>query len=306
MIATARIALAQSEPEWFISWFDSPHYHRLYAHRDEIEAVAFVDRLIRRLEPRDGAACSTWDAAAGGMRVAWRRVDSRSPGSTCRPRAWRAHDAAAGRTSATSSRICAAVRPNVRLRLQPVHELRVFRDQRSHDRDPQHRQVVETRRNGGPRLSQCASRREASRRQRNHRTRRCALRLSRWSDGRAFFKRITIDEGAAAAPRIRRARREADAEDLQRMFACAACASRRPTAITSWAIRCGDIAATDPGGGNRGDAGDRYRAGQVLADAAQRLGRHAQIRREHRLRNAHHDRRDRWRGTRDSALRRWR
>ena len=56
MPATATIAAPQSQPEWFASWFDSPHYHRLYAHRDESEAVAFVDRLIRQLEPRDGAA----------------------------------------------------------------------------------------------------------------------------------------------------------------------------------------------------------------------------------------------------------
>src|SRR6185369_2757945 len=44
-----------SQPEWFASWFDSAHYHRLYAHRDDAEAAALVDRLIDRLQPAPGA-----------------------------------------------------------------------------------------------------------------------------------------------------------------------------------------------------------------------------------------------------------
>src|SRR6185436_13577956 len=47
---------AAREPEWFATWFDSPHYHRLYAHRDEQEAAGFIDRLIDRLQPAPGAA----------------------------------------------------------------------------------------------------------------------------------------------------------------------------------------------------------------------------------------------------------
>jgi SAM-dependent methyltransferase len=38
-----------SRPEWFDSWFDSEHYQRLYAHRDDGEASRFVDRLVARL-----------------------------------------------------------------------------------------------------------------------------------------------------------------------------------------------------------------------------------------------------------------
>jgi len=34
---------------WYESWFDSPLYHSLYAHRDAREAAAFVDRLTERL-----------------------------------------------------------------------------------------------------------------------------------------------------------------------------------------------------------------------------------------------------------------
>jgi SAM-dependent methyltransferase len=43
------------QSEWFSSWFDSPHYHTLYAHRDDREAAGFIDSLIARLHP-DGSA----------------------------------------------------------------------------------------------------------------------------------------------------------------------------------------------------------------------------------------------------------
>jgi SAM-dependent methyltransferase len=43
-----------AEP-WYESWFDSPHYHTLYAHRDVGEAADFVDRLMNRLSLAPGA-----------------------------------------------------------------------------------------------------------------------------------------------------------------------------------------------------------------------------------------------------------
>jgi SAM-dependent methyltransferase len=42
--------------EWFDSWFDSVHYQRLYAHRDEREAARLIDVLIDRLRPVNGSA----------------------------------------------------------------------------------------------------------------------------------------------------------------------------------------------------------------------------------------------------------
>jgi len=39
------------QTEWFSSWFDSPHYHRLYAHRNDAEAARFADALVGRLRP---------------------------------------------------------------------------------------------------------------------------------------------------------------------------------------------------------------------------------------------------------------
>lgn len=36
--------------EWFETWFDSPYYHQLYAHRDENEAEFFLTRLVQHLK----------------------------------------------------------------------------------------------------------------------------------------------------------------------------------------------------------------------------------------------------------------
>lgn len=46
------------------AWFDSSHYQRLYGHRDQTEAAAFIDALLMHLRPHEGArlldvACGT-------------------------------------------------------------------------------------------------------------------------------------------------------------------------------------------------------------------------------------------------------
>ena len=46
MRSVATVAPPLAKPDWFASWFDSAHYHRLYAHRDQAEARAFVDRFV--------------------------------------------------------------------------------------------------------------------------------------------------------------------------------------------------------------------------------------------------------------------
>ena len=75
MIATTTRTTPQ--PEWFASWFDSPHYHRLYAHRSDDEAARFVDRLIGWLQPVDGAAVLDLGCGAGrhSRQLAHRRLD---------------------------------------------------------------------------------------------------------------------------------------------------------------------------------------------------------------------------------------
>jgi SAM-dependent methyltransferase len=56
---------AHMQAEWFASWFDSPHYHRLYAHRNDVEAARFIDALIARLRPRDDSRVLDLGCGAG-------------------------------------------------------------------------------------------------------------------------------------------------------------------------------------------------------------------------------------------------
>lgn len=39
----------QRKEDWFESWFDSPYYHLLYQHRDDLEAKEFIHRLMQFL-----------------------------------------------------------------------------------------------------------------------------------------------------------------------------------------------------------------------------------------------------------------
>lgn len=39
------------QTDWFENWFSSPYYKILYEHRDELEAQAFVEKLIEYLNP---------------------------------------------------------------------------------------------------------------------------------------------------------------------------------------------------------------------------------------------------------------
>ena len=55
--------VAMQNKEWFASWFDSPYYHSLYAHRDHQEAAAFIARLIDLIQPKDDA--TILDVACG-------------------------------------------------------------------------------------------------------------------------------------------------------------------------------------------------------------------------------------------------
>src|SRR5262245_53108283 len=48
---------------WFVSWFDSIYYHKLYAYRDDEEAAGFIDALITRLRPR--GSCAALDIGCG-------------------------------------------------------------------------------------------------------------------------------------------------------------------------------------------------------------------------------------------------
>ncbi len=48
---------------WFVDWFNSPYYHLLYQHRDDSEAFAFINALIKQLNAAPGS--TMLDVACG-------------------------------------------------------------------------------------------------------------------------------------------------------------------------------------------------------------------------------------------------
>ena len=44
-----------SEKDWFASWFDTSYYHILYDHRNEDEAILFIQKLIEHLKLQSGS-----------------------------------------------------------------------------------------------------------------------------------------------------------------------------------------------------------------------------------------------------------
>ena len=44
-----------SEKAWYVNWFNSPFYHKLYFERDDKEADAFIGKIINYLQPVAGA-----------------------------------------------------------------------------------------------------------------------------------------------------------------------------------------------------------------------------------------------------------
>lgn len=59
----------KKEKDWFESWFDTTYYHILYQHRDDSEAEAFIDTLIKLLQPKPNA--TVLDLACGKGRHAF-------------------------------------------------------------------------------------------------------------------------------------------------------------------------------------------------------------------------------------------
>ena len=51
--------------DWFESWFDSPYYHVLYDHRNDDEARAFIDALIKHIGLKPGASVLDLCCGAG-------------------------------------------------------------------------------------------------------------------------------------------------------------------------------------------------------------------------------------------------
>ena len=192
-----------ADSEWFAAWFDSAHYHRLYAHRDTNEAADLVDAIVERLAPPAGAAildlgCGSGrharrlaahgfavtgiDLSAGslararerpGARVLFVRQDMRRPFGT------RAFDCVVSLFTsfgyfddpadhdAVVDNIARALRPGGRVVLDYLNVARVEAHLVPED-VAVHAGIV--------------------------------YRVSRWSDGAAIHKRIVVEDPAASGP----------------------------------------------------------------------------------------------------------
>src|SRR5262245_48180005 len=65
MTLTALEQQGGSRSPWFVSWFDSIHYHKLYADRNDTEAAGFVDHLLQRFQPANGSEILDLGCGAG-------------------------------------------------------------------------------------------------------------------------------------------------------------------------------------------------------------------------------------------------
>ena len=52
-----------ADKSWYIDWFNSPFYHKLYFERDEKEAESFIHQLVKHLQPVP--CCRMLDVACG-------------------------------------------------------------------------------------------------------------------------------------------------------------------------------------------------------------------------------------------------
>jgi len=195
------------DTQWFASWFDSDHYHKLYSHRDTAEAASFVDALVSRLKPESGV--SMLDLGCGAGRHA-RQLAARGFNVTGLDLAARSIETARqfeGR--------------NLRFRR---HDMRVPFGSRAYDYvfsfftsfgyfdDPAEqtavvRNIVRSLKPGGHLVLDYLNTGYAD----AHMTPEevvtvdgVAYQIRRWTDGRRFLKRIVIDDGGVGAPVVYR------------------------------------------------------------------------------------------------------
>ena len=191
------------DAQWFASWFDSAHYHKLYAHRDADEAGKFVEALVARLKPAAGS--SMLDLGCGGGRHA-------------RHLAARGFDVTGLDLAARS--IEAAKRFEGRTLHFRRHDMRVPFGRRAFDYvfsfftsfgyfDQRAEQLAVVRnmahalKPGGRLVLDYLNTRHAEEHLTPNETKEIdgvVYRIRRWTDGRCFFKLIVVDDGGSGTP----------------------------------------------------------------------------------------------------------
>ena len=291
MSATTITTKAGPEREWFAAWFDSAHYHTLYSHRSDAEAARFIDRLVERQILTPGAA--VLDLGCGAGRHS-RNLASRGFDVTGLDLSEESLRKARHGESATLR----FVRQDMRAPFGVSrfdHVVNLFTSFGYFDDIEDHLTVVQniasSLRPGGTVVIDYLNVLEAERRLVPfEKTARDGVtyRISRWADGRHIFKRVAIHDGAAAPAAFVERVAKLGLEDFRFMFAL--CGLTIDQTFGDYSLSPFD-AASSPRlivvGRRAGDSPAR----QVLPDAADGLGRHPEVRCEHRLRHAERDRR---------------
>jgi SAM-dependent methyltransferase len=287
---------AVSGSDWFESWFDSPHYHRLYAHRDEREAAAFVGRLVEFLDPDAGASVLDLGCGAGrhSVELASRGFDvtgiDLSTASIRRAR----HYAGPNLTFLRRD----MRRPFGAKAFDVVFNLFTsfgyFEEQADHLKVA--RNIARALKPGGTLVLDYLNVQYAeSRRVADELIERDGVvyHVSRWSDAVNLYKRIEIHDGPGAGPLVYVERvAKFGLDDFRAIFRT--CGLTMERVFGDYGLH-GFDPATSPRlilvASRPESAPSRVFPRQVLANAADGLRRHAEIRGEHRLGDTRGDRR---------------
>jgi SAM-dependent methyltransferase len=276
-----------TSPAWYATWFDSPDYHRLYAHRDDREAAGLVDALAGLLRPARHA--DALDLGCGAGRHS-RRLASLGLDVT-------GIDLSANSISQARRRS----RPGLRFERQDMRaplgrdrfdyvfnlftSFGYFEDTADHLRVLAN--VARALRPGGILVLDYLNVAYADARLVAEEVRPIdgtTYRLSRWADGTHFHKRIVVDDPRRPGGPIEHVEHVArlSLADFRRMFARAGLRMR--AAYGNYRLGPFDedrsprlvMLAQKPGSVSL----------SARSHAAQRFGRHAEVRREHALRDA--------------------
>jgi SAM-dependent methyltransferase len=282
--------------EWFASWFDSPHYHALYAHRDDAEAAGLIDKLIERLAPADGTTALDLGCGAGRH--------SRHLASL-------GLDVTGVDLSAASIELATrTANLHLRFRRQDMRQpfgsrvfdfvFNLFTSFGYFDDLGEHLTVVHniarSLKPGGTLVLDYLNVRYAEK----HLTPQSVTerdgiryRQSRWTDAFHFFKRILIEDPRAASQLEYQERvAKLTLEDFRFMFAL--CGLTIGDTFGDYRLGSFDLLRSPRlilVARKREENRDQLLPREALANAAQRLGRDAEVRREHGLRDTLDDRR---------------